>query len=357
MIYSAIVFLPGLGALIVGLFGRLLGRPSVRADHDRAPRRLLPALLAGAVARRLRARDGARRHRAVDHLGRARRLLGVPHRHADCGDVRRRDDGVGARPRLLDRLHGRGPLAPALLCLSVGLQLRHADAGDGRQPGAAVLRLGGRRPLLLPADRVLVPEARGERGGHQGVRREPRRRLRLRARHLRHLHRVPHGEPRPDLRCRAGDRRADVRVPRLPGRYPDDAVPVAVHGGDGQVGAVPAAHLAARRHGGPDAGLRADPRRHHGDRRRVHGGAAVAALRARSRRARVRDARSAPSPPSSRRPSASSRTTSSGSSPIRPARSSATCSSPAASAPTRPASSTCSRTRSSRRCCSSAPAR
>ncbi len=46
-----------------------------------------------------------------------------------------------------------------------------------------------------------------------------------------------------------------------------------------------------------------------------------------------------------------------GRSPIRPARSSATCSSGSASAPTRPASSTSSPTPSSRRCCSSAPAR
>jgi NADH-quinone oxidoreductase subunit L len=53
----------------------------------------------------------------------------------------------------------------------------------------------------------------------------------------------------------------------------DADLPAAVHGRDGQVGAVPAAHLAARRDGGPDAGLGADPRRDHGDGRRVHGGA------------------------------------------------------------------------------------
>ena len=41
------------------------------------------------------------------------------------------------------------------------LHLRHADAGDGRQPPADVLRLGGRGPRLLSADRLLVqkPEA------------------------------------------------------------------------------------------------------------------------------------------------------------------------------------------------------
>ena len=60
----------------------------------------------------------------------------------------------------------------------------------------------------------------------------------------------------------------------------DADLPAAVHGRDGQVGAVPAAHLAAGRDGRPDAGVGADPRRHHGDGRRVHGGAAVAAVRA-----------------------------------------------------------------------------
>ncbi|GIX14850.1 MAG: hypothetical protein KatS3mg118_2809 [Paracoccaceae bacterium] len=45
----------------------------------------------------------------------------------------------------------------------------------------------------------------------------------------------------------------------------------AVHRGDGQVGAVHPAHLAARRDGGPDAGLGADPCRDHGDRGGVPG--------------------------------------------------------------------------------------
>ena len=43
-------------------------------------------------------------------------------------------------------------------------------------------------------------------------------------------------------------------------------------------------HLAARRDGGADAGLGPDPCRDHGDRRRLHGGAAVAALRISRRR-------------------------------------------------------------------------
>jgi NADH-quinone oxidoreductase subunit L len=63
------------------------------------------------------------------------------------------------------------------------------------------------------------------------------------------------------------DRRADRRLP------------AALHGRHGQVGAVPAAHLAAGRHGRPDPGVGADPCRDHGHRRRLHGGAPVADLR------------------------------------------------------------------------------
>jgi NADH:ubiquinone oxidoreductase subunit 5 (subunit L)/multisubunit Na+/H+ antiporter MnhA subunit len=51
-------------------------------------------------------------------------------------------------------------------------------------------------------------------------------------------------------------------------------------GAMGKSAQVPAAHLAAGRHGRPDAGLRAHPRGDDGDRRRVHGGAPVAGVRA-----------------------------------------------------------------------------
>jgi NADH-quinone oxidoreductase subunit L len=55
------------------------------------------------------------------------------------------------------------------------------------QPAADVLRLGRGGPRVLSADRLLVPQALRQRRRDQGVRRQPRRRLRLRARHLRHL--------------------------------------------------------------------------------------------------------------------------------------------------------------------------
>ena len=44
----------------------------------------------------------------------------------------------------------------AVLQLPVAVHLRHADAGDGRQPAAAVLRLGRRGARQLSADRLLV---------------------------------------------------------------------------------------------------------------------------------------------------------------------------------------------------------
>ncbi len=75
----------------------------------------------------------------------------------------------------------------------------------------------------------------------------------------------------------AGHGRQAHAFPLLGIRYADGALPAPLHGRHGQVGAVPAAHLAAGRHGRPDAGLGPDPRRDHGDGRRLHGGAALAA--------------------------------------------------------------------------------
>ena len=56
----------------------------------------------------------------------------------------------------------------------------------------------------------------------------------------------------------------------------------AVHRRDRQVGADSALRLAARRDGRPDAGLCPDPRGHHGDRGRVHGGPQRGALQSRA---------------------------------------------------------------------------
>ena len=125
--------------------------------------------------------------RAVDHVRRFRGRLDDPRRHADRRDAGGGDGRVLARASLFHRLHARGPAPAALLLLSVALHLRDADAGDGEQFPADVLRLGRRGPRVLSADRLLVQEAGGQRRRDQGLHRQPRRRFRLRARHLRHL--------------------------------------------------------------------------------------------------------------------------------------------------------------------------
>ncbi|KAG1484216.1 hypothetical protein G6F53_014034 [Rhizopus delemar] len=58
----------------------------------------------------------------------------------------------------------------------------------------------------------------------------------------------------------------------------DGGVYLPVHRRHGQVGAGPPARLAARLDGRPDPDLRADPRRHHGDGRHLHGRALFAAV-------------------------------------------------------------------------------
>ena len=68
------------------------------------------------------------------------------HRHAD--------------PRLLDRLHGRRAARRlrAVLLLPEPVLLLHAHARPGKQLPGDVRGLGGRRPVLVPADWLLVRE-------------------------------------------------------------------------------------------------------------------------------------------------------------------------------------------------------
>ena len=147
----------------------------------------------------------------LDGVGRSQDRLVAAHRHAHRGDAGRGQYGIGVRAPLFDRLHGGGPVPAALLRLSVDVHLRHADAGDGRQSGAAVLRLGRRRARELSADRLLVSQAGSERGGDQGFRRQPDRRFRLRARHFRDFHADRQRRIRRRVRRRAGADRQDVR--------------------------------------------------------------------------------------------------------------------------------------------------
>ena len=114
------------------------------------------------------------------------------------------------------------------------------------------------------------------------------------------------------------------REQRAPARRPRDHHVLHLPGRDGQVGPVPAARVAARRDGRPDAGLRADPRGDDGDGGRVPAGADRLAVRADAGRAARSSPGSARSRRCSPRCSPACRTTSSACSRTRPSRSSAT---------------------------------
>ena len=185
----AVLLLPLAGFVVLALFGDWIKRDKEESGACwLACGTVLAAFgLAALSCLRLyglaRRQGGSALHAAVPGLrvDRGRRLP-RPAQPADRPALVRDDAGRErdrlADPRLLDRLHGarRGPRA--LLRLPEPVHVLHAAAGDGRQPAAAVRRLGGRRALLLPADRVLVQE--GQRLGRraQGVRREPDRRRR-----------------------------------------------------------------------------------------------------------------------------------------------------------------------------------
>ena len=130
----------------------------------------------------------------------------------------------------------------------------------------------------LPADRVLVPQAQRGAGRQEGVHRQPRRRRRVRARDHAHLRQPRHAR---HPRGHRADRRA--RPDGDHGHRPAD-----LRRGDGQERPVPAPRLAARRDGGPDPGVGADPRGDDGQRRRLPRGPHQPDLRLRLGRARGR---------------------------------------------------------------------
>ena len=81
------------------------------------------------------------------------------------------------------------------------------------------------------------------------------------------------------LAAAPGHGRLDDRLPRRPHRHDDPDLHPPVHRRMRQIGAARPPHLASRRDGGPDPGLRPDPRRDDGDGRRVHGLPPVADVR------------------------------------------------------------------------------
>ncbi|KAF1858536.1 hypothetical protein Lal_00015053 [Lupinus albus] len=164
-----------------------------------------------------------------------------------------------------------------LLLVHLAVHVLDADAGHVQQLPAAVLRLGSGGPGLVPADRLLVHASDRDLREHEGVPREPRRRLRLHPRHRPAAGRHRHDELRRDVRAIGAPGRPDRARHRLAAA--DGRLHLPVHRRDGQVGAVPAARVAAGLDGRPDPDLGTDPRRDDGYRRHLHGVAHVAAVR------------------------------------------------------------------------------
>ena len=236
--------------------------------------------------------------------------------------------GVGvADPHLLDRLHGARRRPAEVLRLPEPVRRGDAAAGARQLVRHAVRRLGGRRPRVLPADRLLVrPAGRGDRR-EEGVHHEPGRRRRPGAGHLPDVQGDGH-----HLVRRASSTRSTTLAAQSPGTVTAIGAAVAARRLR-QVRPGAAAGLAARRHGGPDPGVGADPRGDHGHRRRLPDRPVRADLRPDRRTAGWWWPSSARSRCSSAASPAARRTTSRRCWPTRPCRRSATCSWPSGSAP------------------------
>ena len=226
----------------LALGGRGAARENSRgltAPGDGPRRRCLPAIPAAG-------RLPHRRHPA----GRSAygRHAGHRHLHLDAGGD------------LFDRLHAGRSRLLAVLHLHRPVRVLDDHAGLGEQFRVALRVLGGGGPVQLPADRLLVREARRGRRRQEGVPGEPHRRRRLRPGHLPDLD---------DLRHARLPRRSFSAVGRGVRRRlaADGDLPAVAAGGVRQERPVPAARLAARRDGRPHAGQRLDPRGHDG-----HGG-------------------------------------------------------------------------------------
>src|SRR4051812_15538744 len=262
------------------------GAAAARARHHRDAGD--PAVIPGR-GRHVPQAAGPRRGFAPGRLGRLglredgrdRRADRDPGRPAVDADVPDRGRRLDADPPLLGRLHGRRSRLHALLRVPELLRLQHAAAGPGVELLPADHRLGVRRRRLVLPDQLLVPAHHRDAGRHQGVRDQRARRRGARARDVLRLPRRPHARLPADVRP---DRRRVHPQRSEPGRRLHPAADRRVR----EVRPGPAAHLAPGRDGGPDAGLRADPCGHDGDRGGVPDRAPAPAVRARAGRSRGR---------------------------------------------------------------------
>ena len=150
-----------------------------------------------------------------------------------------------ARADLLARVRAWRSSLHALLRVDHVVQCRHAHDGARREHGGVDPRLGDHGFVLVPVDRALVGGASQQRGCPEGLPHRPRRRRRHARRHGHHVRSRRH-----DV-----DQRA-ARMGQRPSDEPHRAAVVRrriVHRLHRQERPVPAAHLAPRRNGRPDA--------------------------------------------------------------------------------------------------------
>ena len=180
---------PGGRFLILALVAplRRLGRPAAlpvdRCARRRARRRR-PGLARRQSGRRTDPLDACLGLAALATASRSRRSACSPTRESTLMLLL---VTLVALPRagLLARLSARRAAAGARPLLRVPVAVRVLDDGPGAraEPPAALHLLGAGRPLLVPADRLLVSEARGGARGGQGVLDDEGRRRRPAHRH------------------------------------------------------------------------------------------------------------------------------------------------------------------------------
>ena len=253
---------PLAGFLFLVAFGRRIGDPVAGWVGTIAVTAVVRRGLHRAGGPHRSARGSPCRRPQLLHLVQLRRPLGArrhPGRPAVDDHVHVRHRGQRAHPPLRHRLHEERPGLLEVLHLHEPVRLLHAPAGPGGQPAGDVRRVGGCGRLLLLPGGLLVPAGVGGLGGQEGLHLQPHRRRRVPCRHLLDLREDRDGA----VRERAGRRHLRAALaPRR--RHGHGRRAAAVPGRHREVGPDPAVQLAARRHGRPDAGVRADSRGHHG---------------------------------------------------------------------------------------------
>ena len=246
----AIPAAPLIGSLVAGLFGRKVGRAGAHWVT------ILGVAVAFALSAYVLYRSRRRRcplqrdalrmagRRKSRHVGQPEDGDRLPGRWPDGDDDGGRHLRLADGARLHGRLHGRRPGLPALLQLHLAVHVLDAHARHEQQLPAAFLRLGGGRPGVVPADRLLVHAADGDLRQHEGLHRQPGRRLRLHPGHRPDRGLRRHPQLRRGVHPRPGAGAARLPRHRL---APDHRhVHLPLHRRDGQERAIPAARLAAR---------------------------------------------------------------------------------------------------------------